>query len=526
MTRSPAQPFRTRAVETQIRASRKQKPVVATRAHSPKALYDMDNMNETDHLNFIACSTASRRPMNSQSRAAEAAGRAAIVACGALIALFSMLLPARLLAQDKSAQPALTLSLRDAVRMALSPQGDPSIGVAEESVKIAEAQFREARAGARPQIDATVSGANQVLNMAAGGLDQIQLPVPGFSFPQAVGPFNTLIDEVHIRQSLIDMPSVRRSKALQAGITTAKDQTDEVRDQAAANVAKLYLAAVKASNDIDLAKARVEWAETTLRELTNRDAEGKALDIDVSHTKMGVASEQQLLVQAESDRESADLDLLNALNLPLDTQINLTESLASTPQDTLSPADAVAIALKSRSEIVTQRQRIEAANLSDKSIRSERFPSLSGYADMGESGTSAPSSVGVYDVGIGLTIPIFDGGRRASREVEGLASLRQDELRQKQLEKHVELQVRQALLKLDAAKRQVETSTKQSGIAQEELDHRRRLVEQGLGGETEAANARLALAQAEDSRLAALYNWNEAHIELLQAMGTIRSLAQ
>jgi outer membrane protein len=452
--------------------------------------------------------------------------KAALIACGSLVAMLSVLQCTRLPAQETSAQTPLSLSLRDAIRLALSPQGDLSIGVAEESVKIAEAQFREARAVARPQIDATVGGANQVINLAALGLDQIRFPIPGFTFPQSVGPFNTLVAQVHIKQGLIDMPSVRRSKALQAGITAAKDQTDEVRDQTATNVAKLYLAAVKASNDIDLAKARLEWAEKTLRELTNRDAEGKALDIDVSHARMRVASEQQLLIQAESDRESADLDLLNALNLSLDRPINLTESLASTPPDTLSPAEAVAIALKSRSEIVTQKQRIEAARLSNKSIRSERFPSLAGYADMGSSGTSAPSSVGVYDVGIALNIPIFDGGRRDSQEAEGVGSLRQDELREKQLEMQVELQVRRALLKLDVAKRQAETSTKQFEIAQEELSHRSRLLEQGVGGELEVADARLTLAQAEDARQAALYAWNEAHIELMQAMGTIRNLAQ
>jgi len=492
----------------------------------PKALYNMDSMNETDHLTFSASSTASRRPMNSQSRAAEAAGRAAVIACGGLFAVISMLQPARLLAQEKTTEPPLTLSLRDAIRMALSPQGDPSIGVAEESIKIAVAQFKEARAVARPQIYASVGGANQVINLAALGLDEIQLPIPGFSFPQAVGPFNTLVDQVHIKQGLIDIPWLRRSKAFQAGIATAKDQTDEVRDQTATNVAKLYLAAVKASNGIDLAKARVEWAETTLQDLTHRDAQGKALDIDVSHAKMRVASEQQLLIQAESDRESAELDLLNALNLPLDRPIHLTESLAATAQDTLSPAEAVAIALKSRSEIVTQKQRIEAARLNNKSIRAERLPSLSGYADGGSSGTSAPSSVGIYDVGVSLSIPIYDGGQRASREAVGVASVHQDELREKQLENQVELQVRKALLKLEAAKGRAETSTRQLEIAQQELDHRRRLVEQGLGGETEVADARLALSQAEDGQLAALYAWNQAHIELLQAMGTIRSLAQ
>ncbi len=451
--------------------------------------------------------------------------KAAVIACG-LVAMLSVLQCTRLSAQEQSAQTPLSLSLRDAIRTALAPQGDPEISVAAESEVIAAARFRDARGLSMPQIDASVTGTNQVLNLAALGLGEVQLPIPNFSFPQSVGPFNTLEARVHVRQGVFDTAVWRRAKSLQAGVTTAKDQSDEARDQVAAQVAKLYLAAVKASSAIDLAKASVESAEATLRELTNRSAEGKSLDIDVSHARMRVESEKDLLAQAESDRAGADLDLLNALNLPLDKPIHLTESLASTPQDILSPADAVAIALKSRSEIVTQKQRIEAANLSDKSIRSERFPSLAGYADMGESGTSAPSSVGVYDVGIGLTIPIFDGGRHASREAGGLASLRQDELREKQLEKQVELQVRQALLKLNAAKSQVETSTKQFEIAQQELDHRRRLVEQGLGEETEVGDARLALAQAEDARLATLYTWNEAHIELLQAMGTIRSLAQ
>jgi outer membrane protein TolC len=94
------------------------------------------------------------------------------------------------------------------------------------------------------------------------------------------------------------------------------------------------------------------------------------------------------------------------------------------------------------------------------------------------------------------------------------------------LEKQVELEVRQALLKLDSARGQIDVSTKELDISREELNHRTRLLEQGVGGELEVADARLTLAQAEDARQAALYAWNEAHIELMQAMGTIRNLAQ
>jgi outer membrane protein TolC len=107
-----------------------------------------------------------------------------------------------------------------------------------------------------------------------------------------------------------------------------------------------------------------------------------------------------------------------------------------------------------------------------------------------------------------------------------VAAVRQSEIRQRQLEKQVELEVRQALLKLDTARARVDISSKEFAIAQEELDHRRRRSEQGVEQEAVVTDARLALAQADDARLAALYAWNEARIELMQAMGTIRSLAQ
>jgi outer membrane protein TolC len=464
--------------------------------------------------------------MDFQPHAREAAARAAVFACVTLIAVVSMLQSTCLRGQENNAPAPIALNMRDAVRMALDPQGNPEIGVAGESVKIAEAQLREARGLAYPEIYATVSGQNQVLNLAAYGFDEIHLPIPGYSFPDSVGPFNTVTAQVHVRQGLFDMSFLRRARALQAGVTAANNQTDEARDQIATQVAKLYLAAVKASSAIDLAKARLESAETNLRELASRNAEGKALGIDVSHAQARVASEKQLLMQAQVDQARAKLDLLSALNLDLDRPLDLTEPLAFTPQDTLSPEQAVAIALKSRSEIVSQKQRIEAERLSNKSVQSERLPSLAGYADMGSSGTSLANSVGTYDVGVSLLIPIFDGGRLSSREASGAASLRQNELRERQLDKRVELEVRQALLKLDLAKGQVETSSKEFDIAKDELDHRRRLAEQGVAGETEEADARLALAQADDNRMAALYAWNEARIELMQSMGTIRNLAQ
>jgi outer membrane protein TolC len=58
------------------------------------------------------------------------------------------------------------------------------------------------------------------------------------------------------------------------------------------------------------------------------------------------------------------------------------------------------------------------------------------------------------------------------------------------------------------------------------LEHRRRRYAQGIGYQMDVNGAQAGLAKAADGRVAALHDWNEARVDLLEAMGTIRTLAQ
>ena len=111
-------------------------------------------------------------------------------------------------------------------------------------------------------------------------------------------------------------------------------------------------------------------------------------------------------------------------------------------------------------------------------------------------------------------------------EPRRLPAVRQEQLRLSQLEKRVELEVRQAFIKLKSARAQIESSEAELEVAQQEMAHRRRRYEQGIDGRMELAEAEVQLARATNNRVGALYAWNEARIELMQATGTIRSLAQ
>src|SRR5580700_1160628 len=91
-----------------------------------------------------------------------------------------------LYAQEK---PALTLSLtlRDAIRLALSPRGNLAVDVADQSVAAAQARFRESQATRKPDVDFSFNAVNERLSLDAAGFQSIH--VPGFMFPEAAGPF-------------------------------------------------------------------------------------------------------------------------------------------------------------------------------------------------------------------------------------------------------------------------------------------------------------------------------------------------
>jgi outer membrane protein len=428
-----------------------------------------------------------------------------------------------LCAQDKPAPAALSVTLRDAVRLALSPHGNLAVDVADQSVAASQARFRLSQAASKPSVDFSFNAVNERLDLDVFGFQSIQ--VPGFTFPRTAGPFELLESRVHVRQSLFDREDTYRNRAAKAGIAAAQTETDEVRDQIVGQVARLYFQAQRDASAVETAGTLVSTAESSLKEISNRNTEGQALGLDVSQARIEVAAAKQNLLKAQLEKAHTEINLLNAMNRDLNTPLELTDPLTFAVQD-VPPADqAVAIALQSRSEVLALQKKLQATRFNDAAIHSERLPTLDGYVNAGSTGTSLPNSTGTYDAGVTLRIPILDGGRRESQRAEVIASVRQQELQLAQLRKQVEIEVREALLRMDLARGYVELSEARYRAAQDVLEHHRRSYARGVGSQMEVNRAQAELAKTADSRIAALNDWNDARVDLMQALGTIRTLA-
>ena len=419
----------------------------------------------------------------------------------------------------------LQLSLKRAVEIATSPEGNTRIQLSGEALKQAQLRSLEARAALLPDVEAAFSDQSATRNLAAMGIS-VTVPIPGFHFPTFVGPFSTMDARVTGSQSLFDFSSIRRFQASKVGIAAAKSDVSGTDEQVAAQVARAYLAAVKADADVETAQANVTLSEAVLKQSENQKAAGTGTGIEITRARVQLANDRQRLLVAQNQRRSAQLQLLRAMGVRLDTDLELTDKLGYVPMDAVTVEQARAQALKERPDYDAQQQRESNARLSASATKLERLPTVAAFGDYGASGTAIDNSLATRTVGIQVRVPLFDGGRRDARREESASQYRSEKVKTNDLKEQIELDVRLALDALQSADDQVKVAKEGLELAENELTQARRRYDAGVAISVEVTDAQTRLERARDNQIAALYNYNLARIDLAQAMGAVRRMVQ
>jgi outer membrane protein len=431
--------------------------------------------------------------------------------------------PAR--GSDAKAKQVLQLSLKQAVDIALSPEGNSRVRMAEEILSQSRARRSQSLGALLPNLDATLSQQSQTRNLAAFGI-QIQVPIPGFSFPTFVGPFNVFDVRATASQSLFDFSAIRRYQASKAGVSLAEVERESTQDQVRDQVSRTYLAALRAESRLETAKANVDLAEALLKLAQNTKSAGTGTGMEVTRAMVQVAAKKQQLLLAQNERTRAHLQLMRVLGLDLSATLELTEKLSFAPVAEPAADQAVRQALEARADWRSQLKRQETARLSHSAVKMERLPSLSIFGDYGSIGSGISNAIPTRTYGFQLRIPLFDGGRRDARRSEATSQFRQEEIRTRDLRAQIELEIRTALDNLRSAAEQVSVADEALTLSEKELAQAQRRYEAGTGINLEVTDAQTRLEQARENRILALFNHNLARIDLASAMGTIRQLIQ
>ncbi|HXM42293.1 MAG TPA: TolC family protein [Bryobacteraceae bacterium] len=463
---------------------------------------------------------------------------------------FFLAVPFAIWAGDAAPREPLRLSLKRAVEIATSPEGNTYIQLSGENLKQAKSRSAEARSALLPDIEAQAEETTAMKSIAALGLDlatdqallgaeknlsptlaAIADPLLDDiikNIPRVVGPFNSVDVRARASWDALDFSSIRRYQASRAAIRAAAHDSGNTNDSVSATVAKAYLAALRADADVEAYQANVALAEAVLKQSENQKNAGTGTGIEVTRAKVQLSNEKQRLLAVQNERSKSYLQLLRAMGLNLGTELELTDKLSYEPTDAISAEQAEAEALKNRSDIKAQADREAAARLSANSVKLERLPNLIAYADYGTTGTNGDivSLLPTRDYGVALRVPIFDGGRRDARRAESASQFRQERLRTNDLHEQIELDIRTALDSLHSAEEQLKVAEEGLTLSDSELTQARRRYEAGFSTNLEVTDAQTRLERARDNRIDALFSYNVARIDLGRAMGNVRRMIQ
>jgi len=427
-------------------------------------------------------------------------------------------------AQLPSSPPALPLSLKQAVQIALAPEGSARVQLAREAVEQAAGRSAESRAALLPDLEGYLTEENQTRNLRAFG---IQFPdIPGFRFPTVVGPFGTFDVRAQATQSVFDFSAIRRFQAAKIAIEAARADASGTRDQVTGEVARAYLAGLRAHASVETAQANLELSQALLDLARSQKTAGTGTGIEVTRAQVQMANDRQRLLVAQNEADRAHLQLLKLIGVKLENPVELTDKLAFLPLAPVAPEEAVALARRNRSELRAQESRERNASLSYSATKYERLPTLGAFADYGTIGTSPTNALPTRAYGVTLRVPVFDGGRRDARRGESASLLREQRIRTADLRDQIELDVRVSLDSLRSAAAQVTAAEEGLGLAENELAQARRRYQAGVASGIEVTDAQTRLDRARDNRIAALYNHNLARIDFGAATGTIQTLLQ
>lgn len=423
-----------------------------------------------------------------------------------------------------AAQEALPLTLKKAVEIALTPQGSPKVALAEETIHEFEARKSEAKGALLPDFESSVADQREETNLRAFGFSGALfsfLP-PGFTFPTVVGPFSVFNAGITANQSVFNFSTLKRYQESKVTLDAARSDFDAAKNQVSDQVARAYVNALRSEAALETARANVELSKA-LRDLAFQQKQaGTGTGLDVTRADVQLANDNQHLIVAINDRRRAGLQLMRAMGLQMDLEIALTDKLDYKPADIGTLEAALADARKTRAELKAQRQREQAANLNYTSVRAERYPSVAASANYAGIGSDLTNTAQTYTYGFNVNVPIWDGGRRDARREESLSQFRQEQVRTRDLEQQVELDVRLAFDTIHSAAVEVETARGGVDLSDQELAQAKRRYQAGVANALEVTDAQTRLDRARDNLINALYDYNVARIDLATATGRIR----
>lgn len=408
------------------------------------------------------------------------------------------------------------LSFEEAIRRGLE-YNLGAVGL-NNTVRQASGQSRVVRSSLMPNLTSSLTETVEQTNLRALGL-RFSSPFPGFGIPTIVGPFNYFDLRARLTQTVANLTSIDNYRSAKETVKADRFSVQDARDLVVLAVGGAYLEVIAAQARVESAKAQVQTAEAQYKQASEQRAAGVLSLTDLNRSEVQLLTTRERLTSLENDYAKQKINLARLTGLPATQDYELTDKVPFSPAPAIELNTALQQAYRQRADLQAAQAQIRAAQFTRSAARAERLPSLSLSADYGAIGLNPAQSHGTFTVVGTLSVPIWQGGRTEGDIEQADSALAQRRAELEDVRSHIESDVRNAFLDLDAATSQVEVARRNLELTKETLDLTRQRFTAGVSEYVEVVQAQESVASAELDYINSVFAHNVAKLSLARAIG-------
>jgi outer membrane protein len=428
------------------------------------------------------------------------------------------------------------LRLDDAIEAGL--RSHPTAKQAHAQTTAAEARADEAKAPYLPQLSAVASyqrvrRANFAGTGLISGTTNVGTGTTGTGTAPGAAPTTTITAATDpsgvdvftfggsATQLIWDFGKTSESyKAANRLVLAAEAQEKVTAQSIVVAVRRTYFTARTQKALVGVAQESLVNLERHLFQISEFVSAGVRPEIDLAQARTDLANGRAALIDAENAYGIAKAQLGQAMGDFSGTDFDVVDDdMPAIDGEDLPPETLFAKAVAARPELALFQRRVDAQTRTVSAVKGTYYPSLAASAGASETGTALSALGPAWNVGIGVTWPILEGGlRRAQvREAEANVQSAEADLAVERLQ--IRVDVHQAALNIRAAKATQSAAEDAATNARERL----RLAEgrylSGLGNAIELSDSQLAMTTAQSQLVQAKIRLSTARADLLSALG-------
>lgn len=403
--------------------------------------------------------------------------------------------------------------------MPLAFKNNKQIKIQEAGLGLARADIADALSKFLPKVDLKAAYTHN-----AGILTFPQAASQGLKKDPGVftGYENDNMLGISINESLYNKADIAKFRQSQLNLKISEQSLRAKKMEVEFEVKRLYYGLLLANETLRIAQGLLNQAESHYEDVQNKHDQGTSSRFDLLQSKVQVSKVFPEVVRGKNAVDLITNELKKILGLKLQEPLEIRDTLAYSPLE-LKEEEFLKQAYLNRPEMALKALGIDVSKWAIQAAQAGSQPQVNAGFNYSYRSNNLGNMFNArhnnWDIGVGVTLPIFDGFSTKAKVEEARLKYAQADLDKQDFIEQIALDIRKACLDLEQSQAIINSAKDNIEEAREALEIAEISYDNGEGTNLDILDAQVSLSQIKKNLSEAVYDYTMARAFLDRVMG-------